>query len=340
MEKTMNMDLNPSVIENKIYADLEKQAGHNMRASLFNLLFFYDISKEPIVSDLLEYLFGKRPARILHIQQTRDEQSGGYVKVRCYPDSENNQVCFQEIIIRNGRDNRGSASGTWAPLLTRDIPVIAIWLNPLQPFPALLHTAASLADKIIICSETNEALGESPPLIFGNVIRELISPVADSGGNRPVVSDLTWFASLTLRQETALVFEKPEMRRYLTEITEVSLYGVSRSKALLYLLWLASRLDWKIRDPQASEPLFTDGKGGTIAARFAMDEHAHVVITTAAGNRIPIPPAPDTTIQNPGPVHGITSMGPCIINDRHGLLNELDTIDPDPLYYEALKRLE
>ncbi len=335
----MNMNLNPSAIEKRINADLEKQAGHNMRASLFNLLFFYDISREPIVSDLLEYLFGKRPARIIHIQQTSGEVSSGYVKVRCYPDSENNQVCFQEIIIRNGRDNRGCAPGTWVPLLIREIPVIMVWLNGLHPFPALLHGIASLADKIIICSETNETLGESPPAVFENIIHELISTGADRGGNRPVVSDLTWFASLNLRQETALVFEKPEMLRYLTEIKKVTLGGVSQSKALLYLLWLASRLDWKIKDPKAPEPLFTDSKGGNVSTRFTTGGPARIEITTSAGKRLTIPPATDSAAPRPRPVQSVTPRGPCIINDRHGLLNELDSPDPDPLYYASLKRL-
>jgi glucose-6-phosphate dehydrogenase assembly protein OpcA len=326
MEETMNRELNPESIENKINADLEKQPGHNIRACLFNLIFIYNIFREHIVSELLDFLFGKRPARIIHLQQTEKPVSSSYVKVRCYPDPQNNQVCFQEIIIQNGKDEIGNAPGTWVPLLIHEIPVIIVWLDSLQPFPSMLHTISTLADKVIFCTEANHLLGEDPLTVCRNIERQLIVRNENSTPGKPVVSDLTWFRSLPLRQQTALLFNPVSMRQYIYEIKDIALHGISQSEALLYLVWLASRLNWKPTEVKSGLPRFLDGRGNRVGIHMRDDTARKVVFITKDGQEFSI-----NRIDEEG--------GECIINERHVLLDELDSLDHDPLYYDALNKI-
>ena len=103
-----------------------------VRTSLFNLVVFSPDAEKTMANEALNYLLGKRAARVIHIVNSgadgkRAQESRLDVSARCFIDAERKSVCFQEIVITNGSDGAGGAPGSWVPLLVRDIPTLILW---------------------------------------------------------------------------------------------------------------------------------------------------------------------------------------------------------------------
>jgi glucose-6-phosphate dehydrogenase assembly protein OpcA len=340
MEKVMSRELNPAVIENKINAELDRLSGYNIRTNLFNLILFYNREEETAIEDLLSSIFGKRPARIIHILNTKQNASSAYVKVRCYPDYEQNQICFQEIIIRNGLDNTGQSMGTWFPLCIHDIPIIIIWLCGLHPFPNLLQTVCGTVDKVIFCTEFNETLGEDPSAMVLHIFKKIILHKEHTSHPSLIVSDITWLKGLPLRQKTASLFDPVSMRSELYKLHTITVSGMSRSMALLYFLWLASRLHWNLIQQDNVTLHFHDRDHRIITVQSTNNSYKQIIFTTSEGKKIPLswhsPPSSKTANRK----NKQTTAYGCSIGSQDQLLQELDSLEPDPLYYNALKKLD
>ncbi len=218
------------------------------------------------VSPILDSLLGKRPARIITIEEGGKERTSVFVSGRCFPDARNRGVCFEEIRIMNGADGLGMDTGTWFPLVIRDLPIFLWWLGPLSPLPPFILAASQIVDKLIVDTSYGSLPGEDPLPVF----KELsLVPQKTRGAMK--VSDLAWKRTRVLRECAARLFDPGAARARLSHISRVSLSGCSRAEALLYFAWLASRLGWKAASETRAPLAF-----GTRGAAFA----------DAAGNRI------------------------------------------------------
>jgi glucose-6-phosphate dehydrogenase assembly protein OpcA len=328
MEKIMNEGLNALALEKEFSAELKRLTTDNIRTSLFNLVFFYKDKEEYIIEKILDYLFGKRPARIIHIQNCPKKNTSGYVKVRCYPDSEDKQVCFQEIIIQNGQDGIGIALGTWVPMLIHEIPIVVLWFDSLDPYPDILKPISGVADKMIFCTEWNETLQENPITVCSKLAKNLI-PHSDF-----IVSDLTWLKILGMREAAASFFDPPEMRPNLQKLQKVVMTGSSVSEALLFFLWLCSRLDWKLAEAETPELKFHTPKNTIITAQIKKQEKKQVLFITTDGQNFKI------DFKQSAFRDRIEKPFLCSLDNQKQLLAELDSLEPDLLYYQALKAIK
>ena len=261
-------DLDPRAIEAEISRIRERESNpyhSGMKTNLFNLVIFRSAARPTAVS-ALEYLLGKRPARIITVEAAGHERTSASVSGRCYPDARNRGVCFEEIGINRGADPLGSDPGIWSPLLIRDLPVLVWWQDRVSPLPPLLTGVAGLVDKLIVDTAIGESLGENPL----DSLRELSAFRAATGGTA-VVSDLEWRRILPLRIQAARLFEPEDNRALLSEISGVTLRGGSSAQALLFFLWLSSRLGWVPSEGTAAGMAsFTDPAGSAVTVEHTM----------------------------------------------------------------------
>ena len=136
-----------------------------VRTSLFNLVVFSPDAEKTMANEALNYLLGKRAARVIHIVNSgadgkRAQESRLDVSARCFIDAERKSVCFQEIVITNGSDGAGGAPGSWVPLLVRDIPTLILWQDTLCDKQELLAHAQEQAEKLLVDTEQSVALGD------------------------------------------------------------------------------------------------------------------------------------------------------------------------------------
>ncbi len=359
----MSTVLDPRSIEREISRIREREStpySSGVKTNLFTLVIFRTAGErraDDPVDPILQYMLGRRPARIITIDHAAGAETGVSVSGRCYPDRRNRGVCFEEVSIDSGSDRVGEDPGAWAPLLIRDLPVFAWWPDSLgesgDAFHAPILQAASLIDKLIIdtsrCAEENTLAA----------LRSLTA-LREQAGASFSISDFSWRRGRILRELSARAFDAPETRPRLQSIRSVSLEGGMAPDGLLFFLWLSARLSWERSGPAAapgslsryprgssndgagargaSLSCFRDRRGQEVALR-----HAGLGAPLADGFRLRFgfDNAPEMVI-------GCTRGG-CVSNglergaykfptDGEILLEEVDSLSPDPTYHEALQR--
>ena len=247
----------PADIEREIQHQIAAASATRTKASLFNLVIFRRAFTLDPSAEALDYLLGRRPARLILVESGVDSPSEAFVSARCHPDPGSVELCFQEIRIQNGPDGVGGDPGFWSPLLIRDIPMFVWWLEATEALPERLAGLAPLTDRFTIHSGFAEQRGESPPA----VLRRLAVEVAMAG---IPCSDFSWQRIQPLRLNTARLFDPPASRDLLQEIRSVRLRGGTQAESLLYFLWLASRLGWTPRSGRGGSLGMTDATGAEV----------------------------------------------------------------------------
>ncbi len=321
----MSALLNPRVIEQEIARIREKESNpysSGTKTNLFSLVIFrqegaIQTGKPDPAESALQFMLGKRPARIITITKARSPQTEVWVSGRCFPDKRNRGVCFEEVRIESGDDGVGLDPGAWAPLLIRDLPVFAWIPDGLGAdegtWEAALLKAAGLIDKLLVDSARLPSGGATDYGGALSALRELRERTAGAF----LLSDFSWRRSRILREQTARAFDPPGMRPFLASIQSVRLYGGSEFEASLFFLWLRVRLGKQIPVEHAA--------AGTLAEGFR-------VTFTITG-------APDLDI-------GCTKGGCLSRGEEKGayrfpadgeiLLEEVDTLSQDPVFVEVL----
>jgi hypothetical protein len=248
MEETVSAPLDPRVIEQEIARMREKESSPysaGIKTNLFTLLVFrgegQSIGDPADPADAaIQYLLGRRPARIITLTRSSAPRTEAWVSGRCFPDRRNRGVCFEEVRIEVGADGVGEDPGAWAPLLIRDLPVFA-WLADgltleVERSLAGLVGAGGLVDKLLVdSSRSPDPVSGSDPLAPLRRLRE------KAAGAFPI-SDFSWRRTRILREQSARAFDPPAMRQVLPSIRAVRLYGGSPPEAALVLAWLRARL--------------------------------------------------------------------------------------------------
>jgi len=318
--------LNPRVIEQEIARIREKESNpysSGTKTNLFTLVIFRQEGAVPPgqpdpAETALQYMLGKRPARIITITRARAAQTEVWVSGRCFPDKRNRGVCFEEVRIESGDDGVGIDPGAWAPLLIRDLPVFA-WIpdglgTDEGTWEGALLKAAGLIDKLLVDSARLAADRSDGGRAAGlSALRELGERTAGAF----LLSDFSWRRSRILREQTARAFDPPGMRPFLASVQSVRLYGGSEFEASLFFLWLRVRLGRQL--------LVEHAAAGTLAEGFR-------VTFKLAG-------APDLDI-------GCTKGGCLSRGEEKGayrfpsdgeiLLEEVDSLSRDPVFVEVL----
>ncbi len=326
------MIVDVTAVEQELARIQRELTSSEVRTSLFNLVVFSSDAEKTMANDALNYLLGKRAARVIHIVNSgadgsRPDESGLDVSARCFIDAERKSVCFQEIVITNGLDGAGGAPGTWVPLLVRDIPTFILWQDTLCDKQDLLAHAQEQAEKLLVDTEQSVALGDPEDAIL-----EVVRRIAVTDGIP--VSDFAFKRLRILQRLVASAFDDPRRTPLLDEISSVYLAGTSSLAGRLFSLWLADRLGWTIdgvhfRDRRNRPVTFNHAEEALgceleVHIDLVTSERIHITTQTAGCADVDYPEGEQS--------HPVVSMP----GNGELLLEEVDAIGSDALYRNAL----
>ncbi len=305
--------LDPRTVEQEIARMRERESSpysSGIKTNLFTLLILRgEEAESPGPADPVEaavqYLLGRRPARIITLARTRNPRTEAWVSGRCFPDKRNRGVCFEEVRILAGEDGLGEDPGAWGPLLIRDLPVFA-WIAAGGPPDALL-AASDLIDKVLVDSSHN---GQGSVLAALQRFRE-------KTGGAFVLSDFAWRRTRILREQSARAFDPLPMRPLLSAIRRARLYGASPSEAALFFSWLQVRLGRRIEVEHAAAGTLVEG----FRVTFFIDGAGDLDIGCTRGGCL-----------SRGEEKGAYRFP----SDGEILLDEVDTLSRDAVFLEVL----
>jgi len=222
----------PVAVEHQLRKLQQEVSPNEARTSLFNLVVYVDGHDDARLVDALNFLHGKRPARVIVVRQNAGGETRTDVTARCVTDKDDKVLCIQEILISSGDDRAGEAPETWTPLLIREIPVFVWWLSPLDkaPVPELFD---DIADRVFVDSDTaKDALGFLSR--WARKKDDLKTPM----------TDFAWSRAAPLLKLTAHAFNAADRRPFLAEIASIAFEGGQTAEVALYFQWLKTKLEW------------------------------------------------------------------------------------------------
>jgi len=272
----------------KALGQLWKQVGQAERAdgclptartSVLNLVVY--VPHKDAASPVIEAIAGlieRHPSRTIVVVADPDAPSSSLdaiVTTNCTVSATaRERFCWEQITLTAHGDAAAHAPGIVIPLLLPDLPTYLWWADSVPFGSDLFARMTALCDRVIVDS----ALLARP--IDG---LSKLAALSHAAGQDRGVSDFHWVRLTPWRGLTAQIFDKEELRPYLSRIESVRVtYGRASggrgvAQALLLAGWLSSCLGWSPR-PQG--------------ARLQGDI-VHLEAERGGGTVVPIEIAPD-----------------------------------------------
>jgi glucose-6-phosphate dehydrogenase assembly protein OpcA len=321
----------PVAIEQQLRKTQQEISPNEARTNLFNLVVYVDGHDDSKLTDALNFLHGKRPARVIVIRRNSGGETRADATARCVVDKDDKINCIQEILISSGDDKAGEAPETWTPLLIREIPVFVWWLAALDdaPVPDLFD---DIADRVFLDS----ALAADPLAFLGRLAKrkdELKTPV----------TDFAWSRTAPLLKLTAHAFNAADRRPFLAELSGVTFEGGATAEVALYFQWLKTKLDWKgANAPTGKAWHMTDDAGKPVSlvhqAPVALCDGFTVKFETRSGVQLTLKDSREGFAVSEG--SGLEKYTSVFRHQDAGetLLTEVDRNASDRLFLELLAR--
>jgi glucose-6-phosphate dehydrogenase assembly protein OpcA len=319
----------PVEIERKIDECLAVTGAAVKRASLLTLVVVHPRESQSSVAARLDYLFGKRPLRVIRVETGHSAPTSVDVSARCLPQPAGDEICFQEIVFYDGPDGRGLDGAFWSPLVIRDLPVALAWLLEPAGLVAFLDRSGFAVDKCLVDLLTASGRDSAALLETLALLGRRFGPVA-AGPAPPPLADFAWRSLAPLRARIARLFDPPAARPLLGRLAQVEFAGLPAVSAVLLALWLAARLGWTRQRLAAGGFACADPVGNDVAVRLPAERSAggeepfSIGFTTARGESLGLGCAAGEE-EKFTPVCG-----------EECLLAEIDHLGPDPAYGEVL----
>lgn len=325
MEAAVSDVFDPAAIERRIDLMMKASGGATKRASLLTLVIVHPQELQAEVAARLDYVFGKRPLRVIRIETGGRAPTSVDVTARCLPHPTGEEVCFQEVVLYSGPDGRGLDPALWEPLVIRDLPAVLFSPRGLGALADLLERMDFLPDKCLVYS----APGQPAETLA------LLSRLASLAADGMVVADLAWRSLTGVRLLVAQLFDPEETRHLLRETARLRMIGLESRDALYLGLWLASRLGWKNGVLRENMMTFAVPQGGDVVLTWQASADAFSLEFVTAGDR--------ATLKRIGPATALLSAGKRESRERFAmagcdrcLLEELDSLAPDRAFLDVL----
>lgn len=228
-----------------------------LRASVLNLLVVTDEESAGDISRSVSNIAGRYPSRAILLisdpgeeERNLDFQLSAFCNVRGGGGA---QVCAEQITIHAEGPPAEHLESLAGPLLISDLPVFLWYPGPFSSSSPEFAGMVGLADRIILDSA---AAGDCE-----RSLREIAGLVEKS--EMPAIGDLQWVQLSPWRALAAELFSSPERAAELGRIGGIEILHApdGECRALLFVGWLASTLDWRLVDATRTD----DGR----EARFA-----------------------------------------------------------------------
>jgi glucose-6-phosphate dehydrogenase assembly protein OpcA len=188
---------------------------------------------------LADAIAASNPCRIITLCPTAEEDEGVKVQVSAYcpinKRAQNALVCCEYINLRGTAVALERIGGIIAELTIPGLPKFLWWKATPEPEYGLFKRLSSLSDTVIIDSS-----------IFIDPEMDLLQSGEMLAKEVPL-ADLNWGRLAAWQELTAEAFDPPERRSAVMDVDRVTIdYEQGNpSQALMYLGWVASRLQWQ-----------------------------------------------------------------------------------------------
>ncbi|AFZ47271.1 OpcA protein [Cyanobacterium stanieri PCC 7202] len=179
------------------------------------------------------------PCRIITLCPTTGEDRGVKAQVSAYcpvnKRSSNSLICCEYINVTGVSSALERIGGVISELMIPELPKYVWWKAGIDTDYSLFQRLQSECDRLIIDSST-----------FVEPTAELERIAQFLAQDTPII-DLNWARIAPWQELTAEAFDPPERRSAIWEVDEVVVdyEKGNKTQALMYLGWLASRLNWQ-----------------------------------------------------------------------------------------------
>ncbi len=220
--------------------------GAIVRARVLNLLAY--VTDKTILKQTDEIVFDTasvHPCRAILLFGEKDEEAKdieAFVSARCHlGGSGKHHLCIEQITMRASGEFVEELPSAALPLLVPDLHSFLWWRGDLNFDDKVFKTLSRSVDRIVIDT------AEMKDVENGMIKLSEVFTRKDTAA----ISDLNWARLTEWRSVIASVFDSPENRKLLDEVTcfeiaSSTLYNETNSKAVLLAGWLASRLGWRV----------------------------------------------------------------------------------------------
>ena len=227
----------------------------------------YTPDSEGITADVIA---ASNPCRIITLCPILGEDTGVTAQVSAYcpinKQSQNTLICCEYITLSGTAEALERIGGIIAELAIADLPKFIWWKATPTPDLPLFKRLVSSSDTVIFDSSSFVE-----PETDLQALAELLK-------QNTALADINWRRLAPWQELTAAAFDPPERRSAIYEVNRVTIdyEQGNQSQALMFLGWLASRLQWtpvsynlEGGDYEIRRVKFTDEKQRTIEAELA-----------------------------------------------------------------------
>ena len=217
-----------------------------------------------------DVIAASNPCRIITLCPIMGEDTGVTAQVSAYcpidKQSNNTLICCEYITLSGTAEALNRIGGIIAELAIADLPKFVWWKATPTPELALFKRLIASSDTVIFDSSSFIEPEES------------IQALAELLKQDTALADINWRRLAPWQELAAAAFDPPERRSAIYEVDRVTIdYELgNESQALMFLGWLASRLQWSPTEYVAEggdydirRVKFTDDKKRTIEAELA-----------------------------------------------------------------------
>ncbi|QHU99785.1 glucose-6-phosphate dehydrogenase assembly protein OpcA [Synechocystis sp. CACIAM 05] len=189
-------------------------------------------------SGIADTIAASNPCRIITLCPTAEDDQGVQAQLSAYcpiqKTHHNTLICCEYITLRGTSDALERIGGVITELMLPTLPKYVWWKASPEAEYGLFQRLLSHADMIIVDSS-----------IFNNPEQDLLQ-LAQLVNKPEAIADLNWSRLAPWQELTAEAFDPPERRSAVGEIDQISIdyEKGNHAQALMYLGWVASRLQW------------------------------------------------------------------------------------------------
>ena len=188
---------------------------------------------------IADAIASQNPCRIISLLPTTGTDEGVTAQVSAYcPIQKRNQntlICCEYITLKGTEAALERVTSLISSLLISELPKFLWWKATPDPNMELFRKVGSLCNSVIVDSSRFQA-PETEILKLHSLMEDGIQ-----------IADLNWGRLAAWQELAAEAFDPPERRAALKEVDRVTIdfEKGNSTQALMYLGWLASRLQWR-----------------------------------------------------------------------------------------------
>lgn len=220
---------------------------------------------------IADAIAAQNPCRIISLFPIAGEDEGVSAQVSAYcpiqKQSKSSLICCEYIMLKGTETALERVNGLVSSLLISELPRLLWWKAAPTLDQELFQRLSKLCNQIIFDSSRFTADPEGDLLRLSGFMQDDLQ-----------ISDLNWRRLAAWQELTAGAFDPPERRESVREVDRVVIdYEKGNpTQALMFLGWLASRLDWEPTSRRKEEDIydlqyitFTSSDGRLIEAELA-----------------------------------------------------------------------